>query len=272
MSTRIHHLNCATMSPVVTTGGVVPNRMVAHCLLIEGPRGLTLVDTGFGSADLAAPRKRMGRAFVRMMGPALDPAETAAAQVRALGHRVEDVTNIVLTHLDLDHAGGIGDFPTATVHVLAEELEAAKSRSSLKDKTRYVSAQWAHGPRWLAHDDEQGGESWMGFESVAVLEDDVLLVPLRGHTRGHCGVAVRRPEGGWFLHAGDAYFFHGEKEQPPTCPSGLTMFQNLVQVDRGARRANAERLRTLHADHGSEVTVFSAHDAQEYDALAGETS
>ncbi len=258
------------MSPAITVRGVAPARMVAHCLLLEGARGLTLVDTGFGTGDLAAPRKRMGLPFIKMMGPALDPAETAVAQVRALGHSADDVTDIVLTHLDLDHAGGLGDFPGATVHVFADELEAAKRRRSPKEKGRYIPAQWAHGPRWLAHE-VVAGEEWLGFESVAVLDEDVLLVPLRGHTRGHCGVAVRRPEGGWFLHAGDAYFSHGEKDQPPTCPSGLTLFQNLMQMDKRARRANAARLRSLHADHGDEVTVFSAHDATEYDELAGRT-
>lgn len=273
MTHAVHHLNCATMSPRVTVGGVTPARMVAHCLLLEGPRGLTLVDTGFGTGDLADPKGRMGRPFVAMMGPALDPAETAVAQVRALGHRPEDVTDVVVTHLDLDHAGGLGDFPGATVHVFADELDAAMSRASAKEKGRYVTAQWAHGPRWLAHE-PGSGESWLGLQSVTVLDDDVLLVPLRGHTRGHCGVAVRRPGGGWFLHAGDAYFFHGEKQRPPTCPSGLTMFQNLVQMDKGARRENAERLRSFHAEHGGpdgEVTMFSAHDAVEYDELAGLT-
>jgi glyoxylase-like metal-dependent hydrolase (beta-lactamase superfamily II) len=112
---------------------------------------------------------------------------------------------------------------------------------------------------------------------VQVLSDDVLLVPLRGHTRGHCGVAVRRPSGGWFLHAGDGYFSHGEKETPPTCPPGLSLFQKVVETDKAQRRANADRLRSLHADHGPEsgasevVTVVSAHDAVEFDALADVT-
>jgi glyoxylase-like metal-dependent hydrolase (beta-lactamase superfamily II) len=101
--------------------------------------------------------------------------------------------------------------------------------------------------------------------------EDVLMLPLRGHTRGHCGIAVRRPSGGWFLHAGDGYFFHGEKERPASCPSGLRAFQSLVQMDKKARLANQDRLRELHADHRGEVTVFSAHDASEYDALAAVT-
>jgi glyoxylase-like metal-dependent hydrolase (beta-lactamase superfamily II) len=274
VTSTIRHLNCATMSIGLSMRGrLAPARLVAHCLLVEGERGLTLVDTGFGTADLA--EKRMGRAFIRMAGPALDPAETAIAQVRAAGYHASDVTDIVLTHLDLDHAGGLGDFPDAEVHVFGDELAAATARATLQDKSRYLPVQWAHGPRWIEH--EVTGESWLGFESVQVLGDDLLLVPLQGHTRGHCGVAVRRPSGGWFLHAGDSYFAHGEKQTPPTCPPGLAFFESLVQTDRRARRANAERLRSLHAEHGPDsgseepVTVFCAHDAVEFDALADVT-
>ncbi len=260
-------------------GGMTPARMVCHCLLVEGSDGLILVDSGFGTEDLA--QKRMGKGFIALMGAALDPAETAVAQIRALGYTAEDVTDIVVTHLDLDHAGGLGDFRKARVHVYADELDAARKRATLKEKNRYVEAQWAHGPNWVEHalpdDRSTGADSWLGFESVQAVNEDILLIPLRGHTRGHCGVAVRRPSGGWFLHAGDAYFSHGEKQIPPTCPSGLSMFQTIVQMDKKARHANQDRLRSLHAEHGpasgaaETVVVFSAHDALEYDALAGST-
>jgi glyoxylase-like metal-dependent hydrolase (beta-lactamase superfamily II) len=200
------------------------------------------------------------------MRPALDLAETALAQVHGLGYAAADVTDIALTHLDLDHAGGLGDFPQARVHVLGDELEAA-THPRLRERARYVAAQWAHGPRWQRH--SVAGDAWFGLQSVTALGDDVVLVPLRGHTRGHCGVAVRRTDGGWLLHAGDSYFSAGEKETPPTAPPGLRMFQALMSVDDLARRHNQERLRELHAAHGAEVTVFSAHDPQEYAALSG---
>ena len=275
MSLAVHHLNCATMAPALTAGGrVAPARMVAHCLVVETADRLVLVDTGFGTGDLAHPKRRLG-VMLPALRPALDPAETALAQLRELGHKPGDVSDIVLTHLDADHAGGLGDFPQARVHVHADELAAARHRRTPKQLGRYAPAQWAHHPDWQEH--PVTGEDWLGFAAVHVVSDDLLLVPLLGHTRGHSGVAVRRPSGGWFLHAGDAYFVHGEKDTPPSCPSGLTVFQNLMQVDRGARLANAARLRTLHAEHGPDtgapepVTVFSAHDASEYDALAGVT-
>lgn len=262
----IHHLNCATLRPLGTFGGrAAPREMVAHCLLVERSDGLTLVDTGFGRDDVTDP-SRLGRPFVALMRPALDLAESAAAHVAALGHRVEDVTDVVLTHLDLDHAGGLGDFPHARVHVATPELDAAR-HPTRRERARYISAQWAHGPHWVGHDVD--GDDWFGFGAVRALGDGVLLVPLAGHTRGHSGVAVRRPDGGWLLHAGDAYFDANEKQTPPTVRWGLRAFQRLMAVDNRRRRVNQQRLRELHAAHSAEVTVFSAHDPVEYAALRG---
>jgi glyoxylase-like metal-dependent hydrolase (beta-lactamase superfamily II) len=261
------------MSPATAFGGrITPVRMVAHCLLIERADGLTLVDTGFGTTDLAT--RRMGREFIVSMRPSLDVAETAVAQVRALGHDPGDVTDIVLTHLDLDHAGGLGDFPGARVHVFADELAAARAPRNFLEKRRYVAAQWSHDPEWVEHSVD--GEQWLGFDAVRVLDEDVLLIPTQGHTRGHCAVAVRRPSGGWFVHGGDAFFDAREIETPPHCAPGLAAFQRMMQM-LPVRKENQQRLRTLHAEHGpasgsSEiVTVFCAHDATQYDALAGVT-
>jgi glyoxylase-like metal-dependent hydrolase (beta-lactamase superfamily II) len=266
---KVHHLNCATLRPFGSRGDrLLPSRLVAHCLLVERPEGLLLVDTGLGTGDLADPG-RLGRTFRALVGPVLDPSETALAQLTALGFDVGDLTDIVMTHLDLDHAGGLGDFPDARVHVYAGELDAALA-PTLREKARYVGAQWAHGPRWERH--RVAGDEWLGFESVTALGDDVLLVPLHGHTRGHCGVAVRDNDDSWLLHAGDAYFSTGEKETPRSCPPGLRAFQTMVEMDRRARRDNQERLRSLHADHGSTVTVFSAHDAAELEALVSRSA
>ena len=254
----VRHLNCGSMRPPASAP------MVAHCLLVERPEGLLLVDTGFGAADCADPR-RLGQPFRALVRPALDPAETALAQVRALGYDAADVTDIALTHLDLDHVGGIGDFPHARVHVFTDELEAAL-HPTLREKGRYLEVQRAHGPHWVRHD--VPGDGWFGFGSVTALGDDVLLIPLQGHTRGHCGVAVRRTDGSWLLHAGDAYFHTSEKETPPAPPFTLRAFQALMGIDNQQRLANQERLRELWSTHNDEVTVFCAHDPSEYAALA----
>lgn len=266
MTSRVHHLNCGTMRPLgAGRGGLLPVDMVAHCLLVERPGGLLLVDTGFGTADIADPR-RLGRPFRAMVGPRLDAGETAVAQVRALGFDPADVTDIVVTHLDLDHAGGLGDFPGARVHVYDLELSAAL-HPGVRERARYVSAQWAHGPRWVTH--EARGDTWRGLRAVRALGDDVVLVPLHGHTRGHAGVAVDTGgEDGWLLHAGDAYFHASETTPTPHPPVGLAAFQRLMSIEDATRRANQQRLRQLAAGH-VDVRVFCAHDRREFEALAG---
>ncbi|MFC9788805.1 MBL fold metallo-hydrolase [Rhodococcus sp. NPDC127528] len=248
--------------------GLMPSRLVAHCLLVEGPDGLVLVDTGFGTADVADPAGRLGRTFALATGARMSAADTAIAQVRALGLDPRDVRDIVLTHLDADHAGGISDFPWARVHVHRDELATARGRHGRLGRTRYSVRQWQHDPQWVEH--AAGGDDWFGFESVQAVGEDVLLVPLRGHTAGHCGVAVRRPSGGWFLHAGDGYFFRGEKHTPPSSPPGIRVFQTVMEMDRGARLANQDRLRELHAGNGDEVTIFCAHDEVEFDAAVAD--
>lgn len=254
-------------------GWLAPAHLCCHCLLIEGRDGLILVDTGLGTGDVADPG-RLGLGFHLAVRPRLLMAETALHQIRELGFDPRDVRHIVPTHLDLDHAGGLGDFPQAEVHVFAKELQAALSRDSLQEKARYVPRQWAHGPQWAPRSVD--GERWMGFEAIRALpgtDDEVLLVPLVGHTQGHCGVAVRSDRG-WLLHCGDAYFFRGEMDMAdPHCPIGLNLFQRVVQMDGANRLANQLRLRELKQQHGDEVTLFCAHDPVELaqlDAAANE--
>ena len=265
MTTRIHHLNCGTMRPLGAPGGrLMPRRMVAHCLLVERPEGLVLVDSGFGTGDLA-DKRRLGRPFLAGVRPVLDGSETAQAQNRALGFSPDDVTDVVLTHLDVDHVGGIGDFRGARIHVDAAEHAAAMDPKTAVEKRRYIPAQWAHGPRWELH--EAGGDDWFGFSGVKAVGEDVVLIPLRGHTRGHSGVAVRQDDGGWTLHAGDSYFWAGELETPPVLNSGLVGFQKLMAVYESQRRSNQERLRELRLSN-PEITIFSAHDAAEFAMLS----
>ncbi len=261
---RIHHLNCGTMCPrgrrfLAGEGGLFEStRLVCHVLLIEHDGSLTLVDTGFGSHDVNN-RGQLGRPFLAVVRPQLILGETASARVAELGLDPGEVRHIVLTHMDLDHAGGLPDFPNAEVHVFAGEHRAAM-HPTLRERSRYIPAQWAHGPRWVPH--TFTGEDWFGFETVRPMPgggDEILMIPLAGHTRGHTGVAVRWGSG-WLLHCGDAYFHRSEVATPPSCPLGLQVFETLNQADGKLRHANQERLRELADRHHGEVELICAHD------------
>lgn len=263
---RVHHLNCGSFCPhgarlIEGEGGLFAQaHIVCHCLVVETSDGLVLVDTGFGTEDARNPGQ-LGTGFRMLMAPKPRLETTAIRQLEGLGFAAADVRHIVTTHLDLDHAGGLPDFPAAEVHVLAPELEAAL-HPKLDERLRYIGgAHWKHGPRWVEHEGS-GGDDWFGFESVRILpglDAEILLVPLLGHSRGHTGVALRQGEQ-WLLHCGDSFFNHREIANPPSCPPVMRFFQAVMATDGKARRANRERLRELASRHGEEIDLFCAHD------------
>lgn len=267
----VHHLNCATLCPIggfLLGGTGWRGRMIAHCLLIETERdGLVLVDTGFGTRDVAG-QSGMTRWFLAISGPALSHAETAVAQVQALGYAPTDVKHIVITHLDLDHAGGLFDFPHATVHVHAREHAAAMARTDIRERTRYLASHWAHGPKWAVY--REDGDTWRGLPAITRLrglDADIGLVPMHGHTRGHSAVIVGAPNGRWLVHAGDAYYHRRSLAgDGAKVPPGITAMERAMEMDRAARRASLAALRQLATSY-SDLDVFCAHDEQEYERM-----
>ena len=265
--TRVHHLNCGTLQG----GSLRGSHLVCHVVLLEtSTAGLVLIDTGLGSADYADLTSRLGFGFARLYArPSCDPSLAAIHQIRRLGFSPADVQHIVLTHLDLDHVGGLSDFPDALVHVHETELEAAHARAGLRGRLRYRPPMWAHGPEWRTY--HHAGEPWLGFEAVrnlAGLGEDLLLVPLFGHSYGHVGIAIDTADG-WLLAAGDAYFDQHEIKLPErSCDPRAALFQIVVGAEDKSRRHNQDRLRALHAER-PDVEIFSAHDPTEYLDLVG---
>ena len=267
---RVHHLNCGCMCPL---GGALFDGLsrgltaclVCHCLLIEtDANGLVLVDTGFGRRDVAQP-ERLSAFFRYFNNIKLENRYTALDQIERLGFKASDVRHILLTHLDFDHAGGLQDFPAARVHLMREEVDVARASRGWLGQRRFCRPQWDGITGWELY--AQGGENWFGFESVrAVLgaeQEDIYLVPLRGHTAGHAGVAVRSSDG-WLLLAGDAYFYRGEVYQPERhCTPGLRLYQRMMDTDHQARVNNQDRLRRLSVTRGADLRIFCSHDAKE---------
>jgi glyoxylase-like metal-dependent hydrolase (beta-lactamase superfamily II) len=253
---KVHHMNCATMCPVGASL-VKREHFVCHCLLVETDDGLVLIDTGLGMADV---RDGVPWTFKASMRPSLLEKETAIERVKSLGFSPEDVRHIVPTHLDIDHAGGLPDFPNAAVHVHAREHHAALGPVPFHQKMRYLQKQWAHEPDW--HTYEVDGDAWFELEAVRELDGlppEILLIPLHGHSPGHSGVAIES-EDGWMLHAGDAYFHHDELSGAG--PAAIKAFQKILSVDESARVRNQARLRDLA--ERTDVDIFCAHDEHEF--------
>jgi len=192
----IHLLNCFTCNARFNdwkTGTLCP--------LVETRQGLALVDTGLGLADYADPTW-FTQFFRIIMDMPFDPQEAAINQVRRLGFQPEDVRHIILTHMHFDHCGGLPDFPWATVHVHRREHDTFVYGPHRLNELAYVPRHIARVKEWAIYD--ATGEKWYDFDAIRLpFEPEMWLVPLHGHTRGQCGVAIKTPTG-WHFHVGDA--------------------------------------------------------------------
>lgn len=279
MATNVHHLNCGTMHAYGfpredVRGGVLARghalargRAVIHCLLVETGDGLALVDTGWGVGDCVAPSRTV-RQFASFVGCTLDPDETAIRQIEGLGHDPAGVKHIFVTHLHLDHAGGIADFPQAEVHALAVEIDAHARPRSLMERYAYRPEHRSHGPRWWAHIPQ--GDRWFGLACappVRIGATEFVMVPFPGHTRGHCAVAVGSGDG-WLLHCGDLYGYHRQVDpiQPYAHPCGRLMEWMVTTWFKMPRR-HWLTLRGLLQAHGDQIRAFCGHDTYEFEAL-----
>lgn len=276
---RVHHLNCISTCPLGghlmdgrSPSALQRGRLACHCLLLETNAGLVLVDTGLGLRDVADPHSRLSRFFLALLRPELREAMTAVRQVQRLGFAPSDVRHIVLTHLDFDHAGGLDDFPAASVHLLARERQQAEAQRSWLERQRFRPQQWSTRDNWIGYT-AVDGEPWRGFPRVRQLHGlppELLMLPLPGHTLGHAGVAVDIGTG-WLLHAGDAYFCHAEMHaERPSCTPGLAAYQRMMDTDHRRRCEQQRRLRDLAARRGDDLQLFCSHDPDEFEQLSGQ--
>ncbi|TXJ07181.1 MAG: MBL fold metallo-hydrolase [Acinetobacter sp.] len=266
---KIYHLNCGTLCPICErlingTGSYrKAGKLVCHCLLIESHDKLVLVDTGLGIKDVQQPHHRLGRMFTHLFRPKLDLNETAYYQIKKLGFSPQDVTDIFPTHLDLDHVGGLADFPHATIHVYHQELLTALN-PSFKDQLRYRELQFSHQPKWQRYHTPH--HDWFGLPAFNCSEQlgfELNMVPLVGHTLGHVGIAVKQDKQ-WLLHCGDAYFHRSQIGEHNTMPKALELFEKQAQSDKNKRLATLQRLKQLRHLH-PEIQMFCAHDVVEFE-------
>ena len=88
-----------------------PHNMDYFVWLLKSGNKVLLVDTGYDAGEA----KRRGRPILR------DPTDA----LRALDVDPADISDVIITHLHYDHAGGLDRYPNARFHIQATEMEYA---------------------------------------------------------------------------------------------------------------------------------------------------
>jgi glyoxylase-like metal-dependent hydrolase (beta-lactamase superfamily II) len=236
--TKLHFLNCFTCNARVPSSW----HTGTLCILVETRQGLALIDTGLGTQDYKHPPGIL-RTFQVITKVPLDTNETAVQQLSLLGYKPEDLKDIILTHMHFDHCGGISDFPDATIHVNQVEYEAFIGRPKQFTDLAYVHRHVAHQPKLTLYSNLV--ETWFGLPAFQLpFTPEIWLIPLYGHTRGHCGVAILTDDG-WLFHVADA------------APIGLEDYAPAWLV-RSVLGPLTDDLRAFAAEH-PEIRITTGH-------------
>lgn len=243
---KVYHLNCVKIESPFGSA-------VGHCVLIENNGSLTLIDAGNGLEETRDPIKKLGKELVENAGFQFDEKLTAIHQIKQLGLNPEDVTDIVCSHLDPDHIGGAADFPKARLHLSKEEFESFQ-----KGDERYFPQQLSYGPEYKLYDTNDS--NWFDFPARKLdLSFETYLIPLFGHTLGHCGV-VFQFNNRWTFYVGDTYYLKAEldnKNHP------VDQLATIRAMDNPARLESLSKIRTFIQKHGHEIEYFGYHDPLE---------
>lgn len=248
----LYHLNCVSIqSPIGAEA-------CGHCLLIRESNKLILIDTGIGLKDIQNPAERIGKELVSMVGYRFEEKQAAVRQIARLGFDPGMITDCIISHLDNDHIGGLADFPQATVHLGQEEYN-----NFLSGNPRYLKIPLQHGP--LIKTYMPSSEDWFGFEARPVqaeTETEIYLIPLFGHTMGHCGIALKHNEN-WIFYVADAYYLKDEFENanhPVHELAASRADDNLLRIQ------SLEKIRSLKERYPA-IQVYCYHDITEFNGL-----
>ena len=184
---------------------------------VVGPDATWVVDTGFEEADAS----RRGRRLLR----------SASEALASVGVRASEVSDVILTHLHYDHAGGLDQFPAARFHVQDREMAYATGRHMTRAALRHAFTgdhvvtlvRAVHDDRVVFHAGDQEIAPGLSVHLIG------------GHTDGLQVVRVG-VEDGWLVLASDATHYYENMEAGRPFP---------IVFDVGAMLEGYETIRHL---------------------------
>lgn len=234
-------------------------QLACNCVLVEWPGNPSgrraIIETGHGDKF---HEKELGIY-------AIDPARWLLPSLQQAGVDPASITDVVLSHLHFDHAGGLTQrtadgppqaaFPAARVHVQRRELEDARANFGIMTNT-YRAENFA------AIDQL---DAWRLIEGEADVLPGIRALPTPGHTRAHQSLVVR----------GSARTLVFSGDVMPTrahCGAPYNMAYDVLPLDnreskRALLAAAAERDWLIVLDHEAQTPVVTVAREREWFTL-----
>jgi N-acyl homoserine lactone hydrolase len=159
-------------------------------ILVRSPDGWYLLETGLNPEYCRDPA--LFRTIYPFGDPELNGTDPLVEQLALCGVDLEDIAGVAVSHLHVDHAGGLPRFvggPPVTVQ--SRELDFALSRAG------EAEAYWRP-------DYENLDLRWRVIDGDATIAAGIDAVYTPGHTPGHMSYRIRMAHSGMWLFAVDA--------------------------------------------------------------------
>lgn len=213
--------------------------------LIEHPDGYVLFDTGNAYEVVDNKLEHWGEGLLAAYDPVMSEEQWVVNAIQELGVKPEDIKYVILSHLHLDHAGGVGHFPNAKYIVQRKELHFAYVPDFYM-KAAYIRKDFDKDVDWLIL------EGWRDNKYDVFGDGKILIYFTPGHTPGHQSVLVNLDEDGpFFLTADSCYTTENLDED---------VLPGLV-ADPSATVKTIQMIRTLR-EQG--VNIVVGHDPVEW--------
>lgn len=229
--------------------------------LVEHPAaGPVLIDTGLHPSCAIDPKQNLGRVGSRAFGGLeMDSKQAVSEQLRTRGIQAGDVKIVVMTHLHIDHASAMSEFPNATFLFSAREWEAATDKRGWQHG--YRTRQFDHGFDYRTLDFERADtDSYATFgRSFDLLGDgSIRAVYTPGHTHGHMSVVLRLAGEREAVVAGDAIY----------TMRALKTGHRPFRIEDEHLYGRSLRELQLYAENNPDSLVIPGHDMEAWRRLA----
>ena len=201
--------------------------MPVSVYLIEHPKGLILVDTGWsrdmspsGEYDKKAQIKSLGSYILYLINQGkIEKGKAIDEQLNKMGIKASNIDYVLLTHIDCDHANGLRLVKEAkNILVSNDELNMLKNPSPVL-KIRFQKKWWNDTKiKGFDYNDSEGpfGKAFDLFG-----DESVKMINIPGHCDGLCAVKIKNSEGKYVLLFSDGGY--SEKSWREMITSGISM-------------------------------------------------
>ena len=210
-------------------------------VFIDHPKGKVLFDTGNALETVNNKQEHWG-AILAAYDVVMSKEQWCVNAVRALGYKPEDITHVILSHLHLDHAGGVGQFPNAQYIVQKAELHYAYVPDSFM-RGAYIRKDFDRPVNWFFLN------GWEDDPFDLFGDGSIVTCFTPGHTPGHQSLMLSLPKSGKIFLTADACYTMENLEK--NILPGLAW--NFGECER-----TMQRIRHLRDETGA--TVLVSHD------------